>query len=111
MNYIQKSHYICPKLIDKIMNKKLPITCPSCDSELIVTSLECETCKTSINGMYELPLLLKLNQAEIDFVIEFVKSSGSLKIMAEKLKLSYPSVRNMLDDLINKITTLQNAKP
>jgi hypothetical protein len=46
---------------------------------------------------------MRLDQKEQSFIIEFVKSSGSLKIMAEKLKLSYPTVRNMLDDLIDKI--------
>jgi hypothetical protein len=55
-----------------------------------------------------LPWLLKLDQKEQDFIIEFVLSSGSLKVMAQKLKLSYPSVRNMLDELIKKVAELQN---
>lgn len=90
------------------MNKKLPILCPSCNSELKVQSLQCDSCDTSINGLYDLPLLLKLEQKEQDFIIEFIQSSGSLKIMAQKLKLSYPTVRNMLDDLIQKIDNLKN---
>lgn len=91
------------------MNKKLPIICPSCHAMLDVHCLQCSSCQTSINGMFELPLFLKLDQREQDFVIEFVLSSGSLKIMAQKLKLSYPTVRNMLDDLIQKISGLQNT--
>ena len=90
------------------MNKKLPILCPSCNSELKVKSLHCDSCDTTINGLYDLPLLLKLEQKELDFILEFILSSGSLKVMAQKLKLSYPTVRNMLDDLIQKITNLQN---
>lgn len=89
------------------MNKKLPIICPSCNSELKVQSLFCDTCDTTINGLYNLPLLLKLEQKEQDFIIEFIQSSGSLKVMAQKLKLSYPTVRNMLDDLIEKIEKLK----
>ncbi len=89
------------------MSKKLPITCPSCQSELNVHCLECSSCQTSINGTFELPLFLKLEPKEQDLVIEFVLSSGSLKMMAQKLKLSYPTVRNMLDELIQKITELQ----
>jgi len=91
------------------MNKKLPILCPSCSSELKVQSLQCGSCETTINGLYDLPLLLKLEQNEQYFIIDFINSSGSLKEMAKKLKLSYPTVRNMLDDLIKKITKLQNA--
>lgn len=90
------------------MNKKLPILCPSCNSELKVQSLQCDSCETTINGLYNLPLLLKLEQKEQDFIIEFMQSSGSLKVMAQKLKLSYPTVRNMLDELIQKITKFQN---
>lgn len=90
------------------MNKKLPILCPSCNSELKVKSLHCDSCDTTINGLYDLPLLLKLEQKELDFIHEFILSSGSLKVMAQKLKLSYPTVRNMLDDLIQKIKNLQN---
>jgi hypothetical protein len=89
------------------MDKKFPILCPSCESDLKAQSLFCDSCKTSISGSFELPLLLKLDQKEQDFIIDFVKSSGSLKIMAQNLKLSYPSVRNMLDDLINKIDKLK----
>ena len=90
------------------MNKKLPILCPSCSVELKVQSLYCDSCETTINGLYNLPLLLKLEQKDQDFIIDFVQSSGSLKLMAQKLKLSYPTVRNMLDDLIKKIENLQN---
>jgi hypothetical protein len=89
------------------MDKKLPIICPSCQSELKVHSLQCGSCQTTISGSYELPVFLKLDQKEQDFIIEFVKSSGSLKIMAQQLKLSYPTVRNMLDELIHKIDELQ----
>ncbi len=89
------------------MDKKLPVICPSCNAELKVHSLSCDSCQTTINGSFELPLLIKLEQKEQDFIIAFVKSSGSLKIMAQELKLSYPTVRNMLDDLINKIVELK----
>ena len=50
---------------------------------------------------------MQLSINEQEFIIEFVKSSGSLKMMAQKLKLSYPTVRNMLDDIITKINQLE----
>jgi hypothetical protein len=89
------------------MEKRFPIICPSCNSELKAQSLSCESCQTIINGSYELPILLKLEQREQDFIIDFIQFSGSLKLMAQKLKLSYPTVRNMLDDLIRKIDELK----
>jgi hypothetical protein len=89
------------------MDKRLPIICPSCQSELKVHTLQCNACQTKIDGLFDLPVFLKLEQKEQNFIIEFVKSSGSLKIMAQQLKLSYPTVRNMLDELIHKIDELQ----
>lgn len=90
------------------MEKKLPIVCPSCSSGLKVQSLYCENCTTTITGQFELPLLLSLETKEQEFILDFIKCSGSLKIMASQLKLSYPTVRNMLDDLISKIEKLQS---
>ena len=89
------------------MQKNLPHICPSCAATLKVKSLVCEKCTTEVTGIFSLPLLASLTQQEQDFIIDFVISSGSLKIMAQKLGLSYPTVRNLLDDIILKIETNQ----
>lgn len=86
-------------------NKKLPCTCPSCSSVLEVTSLGCPTCETMVSGNFQLPQFAQLHVNDQKFIIDFVKSSGSLKIMAQQLGLSYPTVRNLLDDIILKITS------
>ena len=87
----------------QFIQKRLPVSCPSCAAQLSIKSLACSECETEVTGKFSLPALLSLEPAELDFVVEFVKSSGSLKLMAQKLGLSYPTVRNMLDDLIEKI--------
>jgi hypothetical protein len=81
----------------------LPCNCPSCQSQLKVKSLKCETCQTEVSGLYDLPVLARLSPDDQQFVLQFVKCSGSLKDMAKYLKLSYPTVRNMLDDIIKQI--------
>lgn len=83
----------------------LPCNCPSCGTPLKVKSLLCESCHTEVTGLYELPLLIRLSAQEQDFVIKFVKSSGSLKEMAKELSLSYPTVRNLLNNIIEKINS------
>jgi hypothetical protein len=83
--------------------KKLPHLCPSCDNPLKVTSLACESCQTTVSGSFDLPMLAQLSLEDLKFALDFVKSSGSLKIMAQQLGLSYPTVRNLLDDIITKI--------
>lgn len=80
--------------------KKLPKLCPSCDGVLRVQTMHCVACGTKIEGDYRLPSLMRLSEEEQRFVIDFVKCSGSLKEMAQKLGLSYPTVRNRLDEVI-----------
>ncbi len=84
---------------------KLPVLCPSCEESLAVSQLSCQNCDTVISGNYSLPLLLQLSQEDQDFVLQFVMMGGSLKKMASKMDKSYPTVRNRLDDIIEKLTT------
>jgi hypothetical protein len=84
---------------------KLPIICPSCDSTLSVSQLACTSCDTHVNGNYLLPVFLRLSEDEQLFVLDFISSGGSLKEMANKLSKSYPTVRNKLDDIIDKLKT------
>ena len=88
--------------------KVLPVICPACSSRLKVKRLECQDCLTQIEGAYELPPLAQLSDADQLFLLEFVKASGSLKEMAKFLKLSYPTVRNRLDEIIERIKLAEN---
>lgn len=89
------------------MNPKLPVSCPSCESQLSVTELSCPECSTRVSGRYLLPLLLQIPEDEQQFILDFFLSSGSLKEMANQMGKSYPTVRNKLDDIIEKIKNLQ----
>jgi hypothetical protein len=88
--------------------KILPITCPACKSQLKVKSLVCEQCDTEIQGQYELPALASLCPDDQAFILDFMKVSGSLKEMAKLLGLSYPTVRNRLDEIIERVKFAEN---
>jgi len=92
------------------MKKNLPANCPSCRGRLSVKSLICETCDTQVSGIFSLPLLGSLSDADQEFIINFVKSSGSLKLMAKQMNLSYPTVRNRLDEVIARIEEEEEEK-
>jgi hypothetical protein len=81
----------------------LPTNCPSCHAQLKVKCLTCEQCQTEVSGSYDLPPPATLSENEQQFILRFVINSGSLKDMASELKLSYPTVRNMLNEIILKI--------
>ena len=86
-----------------MVKKNLPQYCPGCSHKLKVKVLHCDHCSTEVSGMFNLPVLATLNDDDQQFIVEFVKYSGSLKDMASHMKLSYPTIRNRLDELIAKI--------
>jgi hypothetical protein len=83
--------------------KRLPVSCPSCGGNLAVRRLYCEKCETEVEGLYSLPALAGLSPDDQEFILEFIKASGSLKDMAGFLGVSYPTVRNRLDEIIRKL--------
>lgn len=89
---------------------KLPVKCPSCASGLAVQSLVCPDCETTVTGLYNLPVLLHLSDEELTFIFQFVKNSGSLKEMSKEMGLSYPTIRNYLNDLIEKLSQLEHER-
>lgn len=74
--------------------------CPVCDHDLIVKKLECENCKTSIEGEFTLSKFNYLEQEKLFFIEVFVKNRGNIKAIEKELNLSYPTVKKMLDDVI-----------
>jgi hypothetical protein len=74
-----------------------------------VKSLVCEQCATEIQGQYELPPLASLCPEDQAFILDFIKASGSLKEMAKLLGLSYPTVRNRLDEIIERVKLAESA--
>jgi hypothetical protein len=85
----------------------LPETCPSCGQVLSVKRLACGECETAVEGDFRLPLLARLRHEEQAFVLNLLKSRGSLKDLARVYGVSYPTVRNRLDALIDRVAELE----
>jgi hypothetical protein len=83
--------------------KALPLHCPSCGGGLIVKRLLCQGCETEVEGSYSFPPLVSLSKEDQEFVLDFIKASGSLKEMAKIMGISYPTVRNRLDEIIENL--------
>jgi hypothetical protein len=77
-----------------------PSHCPVCDDVLTVTRLHCNTCDTSIDGRFQVSRLEQLSPVQLAFVELFVRCEGKLNWAAQELKLSYPTVRARLDEVI-----------
>ena len=89
------------------MAKSFPLNCPSCNAGLKVKSLQCSACGTSVDGLFDLPPLASMSATDQLFALNFIKYSGSIKDMAQHLNLSYPTVRNMLDEIIERIKKIE----
>ena len=81
----------------------LPTGCPSCHAPLSVSRLVCGTCQTQLEGAFDLPRLLRLAPDDLEFVVRFVRTSGSLKAMAKQYGQSYPTIRNRLNVIIEQL--------
>ncbi|MDQ1258168.1 MAG: hypothetical protein QG656_2777 [Candidatus Hydrogenedentes bacterium] len=90
------------------MENKLPVNCPSCGKELRVQRLACSGCNTVVEGAFSLSVLSRLTGDEQVFVQHLIKCSGSLKDLAKEYGVSYPTVRNRLDAVIEHIRALES---
>lgn len=77
--------------------------CPVCGDELRVTRLACPTCQTAIEGNFTLGRLQRLSPDQLAFLEVFVKNRGVIREVEKELGVSYPTVRNRLDDLIHTL--------
>lgn len=77
-----------------------PSLCPVCGDKLAVTRLNCPNCDTTIEGRFQASRLEQLGSDHRAFVELFVRCEGKLNWVAQELKLSYPTVRARLDDVI-----------
>ena len=77
--------------------------CPVCDGELTVTRLRCETCDTVIEGRFANASFAGLTPEQLDFIETFVRCEGKLTRVQEEMALSYPTVRNRLQEVIRAL--------
>ena len=77
--------------------------CPVCEGELTVTRLRCETCDTTIEGRFANPSFAGLTPEQLDFIETFVRCEGKFNRMQDEMALSYPTIRNRLQEVIRAL--------
>ncbi|MGM0436708.1 MAG: DUF2089 domain-containing protein [Bacillota bacterium] len=77
--------------------------CPVCNENLRITKLKCPHCRTEISGNFQLDKFLRLDKEQLEFVEVFIKSRGNIKEVEREMGISYPTVRNKLDDVIGAL--------
>ena len=77
--------------------------CPVCHKDLVVTKLACEHCGTQVEGNFVLSKFNYLDTDKLYFIEVFVKNRGNIKAIEKEMDLSYPTIKKMLDDVIEEL--------
>ena len=77
--------------------------CPVCGDVLGVTRLHCRQCDTVIEGQFSLGRFYELTPDELFFVETFIRCEGKINRVEEELGISYPTVRNRLNQVIRSL--------
>ncbi|MGE4284951.1 MAG: DUF2089 domain-containing protein [Clostridia bacterium] len=85
------------------MGYKAPSQCPICENELTITRMSCSRCKTNIEGQFTGCKFCKIPQEQLEFIEVFIKCRGSIKDVEKELGISYPTVKNRLEGVIQAL--------
>lgn len=92
------------------MSRPAPINCPVCETPLRIARLECDACKTAIEGDFDRGRLGRLSRDQLAFVEVFLDCRGKIKDVEQRLGLSYPTVVSRLDQVVQALGP-PNAAP
>jgi hypothetical protein len=83
--------------------------CPCCASTAWrTTEKACMKCGTKVNGNYQPSFLDQLSDDEMHFIKIFIHCEGKIKDIEKALGISYPSVKNSLSLIKEKLFNQQN---
>jgi hypothetical protein len=74
--------------------------CPICKQAFEVTRLHCRNCDLVIEGHFALGRFHNLSPEQIHFAETFIRCEGKINRVEEELRISYPTVRARLYELI-----------
>jgi hypothetical protein len=81
--------------------QKLFNQCPACGGQLIITECKCPACQLQMRGEFKSGQLSTLSDDELTFIKVFLTARGNLTEVERVLGISYPTIRNKLDEINN----------
>ena len=83
------------------MNPKcLSNGCPVCGLKMQVAAMRCTACDVKVEGPFSDSVLSRLNDEDLQFLLEYLLSGFSIKALEENSQLGYAAIRSRLDRLI-----------
>ncbi len=85
------------------MIPEMKCQCPICGGETHVRRFQCTECNTAIEGEFVLNKFSKLSEEQLRTVELFLLHRGNMKEMEKSLGISYPTVRNKLEEIVETL--------
>ena len=82
------------------------LKCPVCSGSLDVTAVACACCQIEIKGSFSPHWLTGLDRDQLDFLLTVVRCRGVIRDIEALLGVSYPTVRNRVDQLVDAVERL-----
>ncbi|MFZ4508287.1 MAG: DUF2089 domain-containing protein [Fimbriimonas sp.] len=88
---------------------KVPTTDPVSGSEFYIAELRNDESGVSLRGRFHIPRYARLDEEQLKFLETFLRCRGMLNGVERELGISYPTVKNRLDQLLTALE-LQSAR-
>lgn len=85
------------------------LLCPSCHAGLQPRLLVCDACDIRVEGQFQMNEFATMAPEDLHFLRIFVHCEGRIRDMESALGLSYPTIRNRLTALKNKLSAAADA--
>jgi len=93
------------------MTKEVLGKCPICSSNTEIIRISCNNCGTVIEGHFELCKFCRLASEQKLFIDSFIKCRGNIKEVEKELGISYPTVKNRLEDVASALGYKSGPEP
>ena len=77
--------------------------CPMCDGPLVISTLRCTCCGLELKNDFELSPFDRLTAEQYTLLISLLRHRGNLKEVQGDLKISFPTVKKRLDELLTAL--------
>jgi hypothetical protein len=88
---------------------KLFDKCPACGGVVAVTECQCTNCHLQMRGEFRTGEFTTLSEDQLTFVKVFLRARGNLTEVEKVLGISYPTIRNKLDEINSTLDRAEGA--
>lgn len=83
--------------------------CPACGGQIVITECKCANCRLEMRGEFGLGPFNRLSDDQLTFVQVFLRTRGNLSEVEKVLGVSYPTIRNKLDEVNDTLNRADGA--